>query len=79
MQDFFACEAEKEAEAHQVQDRVAKSRLLDLYHEARIQYIINYNSDVLGRAVKRVDAREMMLARETDLTREQYLQVNRKH
>ena len=62
-----------------MQDRVAKSRLSDLYHEARIQCIINYNADVLGRAVKKVDARETMLARETDLTREQYLQVNRKH
>ena len=79
MQDFFTCEASKEAEAHQVQDRVAKSRLSDLYHEARIQCIIDYNADVLGRAVKKVDAREMMLDRETDLTREQYLQVNRKH
>ena len=44
-----------------------------------IQCIINYNADVLGRAVKKVEAREMMLARETDLTREQYLQLNRKH
>ena len=61
-----------------VQDRVCRSRLADIYHEARIQCVINYNADVLGKAVKKTDARQMMLTRETDLTREQYIQVRTK-
>jgi len=62
-----------------VQDKVCRERLKDLYHEGRIQCIIIYNANVLGRVVRKREARQMMLQRETDLTREQYLQVSRKH
>ena len=79
MQDYFTCEDGKQAEAARVQDKVYRERLKDLYHEGRIQCIITYNADVLGRVVRKREARQMMLQRETDLTREQYLQVSRKH
>ena len=79
MQDYFTCEDGKQAEAARVQDKVCRERLKDLYHEGRIQCIITYNADVLGRVVRKREARQMMLQRETDLTREQYLQVSRKH
>ena len=79
MQDYFTCEDGKQAEAVRVQDKVCRERLKDLYHEGRIQCIIIYNANVLGRVVRKREARQMMLQRETDLTREQYLQVSRKH
>ena len=79
MQDYFTCEDGKQAEAARVQDKVCRERLKDLYHKGRIQCIITYNADMLGRVVRKREARQMMLQRETDLTREQYLQVSRKH
>lgn len=62
-----------------MQDRVRRERLKDLYHETHIHCIITYNADVLGRVVRKKEAREMMLQRETALTREQYISVSRKH
>ena len=56
-----------------MQDKVCRERLKDLYHEGRIYCIITYNADVLGRVVRKREARQMMLQRETELTREQYL------
>jgi hypothetical protein len=47
-----------------------------MYHEARLQCIITYSADVLGRVVRKSEAREMILQRETDLTRDQYIQVS---
>ena len=79
MQNYFTCEAGKEEEAARVQDRVCRERLKDLYHETRVHCITSYNADVLGKVVKKNEAREMMLQRETDLTREQYIQVRRTH
>jgi hypothetical protein len=75
MQDYFTCEEGKQVEAARVQDRVCRERLKDMYHEARVQCIITYSADVLSKKVTKADARQMMLQRETDLTREQYLQV----
>ena len=48
-----------------MQDKVCRERLKDLYHEGRIQCIITYNTDVLGRVVRKREARQMMLQRET--------------
>lgn len=79
MQDYFTCEAGQEELAAKVQDKVCRERLKDLYHEGRIQCIISYNADVLGKVVRKEQAREMMLQRETDLTRDQYIQVRRTH
>ena len=59
-----------------MQNRVCRERLKDMYHEARLQCIITYSADVLGRVVRKSEAREMILQRETDLTRDQYIQVS---
>jgi len=67
MQDFFRCAPGYEGRAERVQDRVCRNRLSDLYHETRLQCIINYNGNVLGEVVRKQEARTMML------TREQYL------
>lgn len=75
MQGYFTCEAGQEELAARVQDRVCRERLKDLYHEARVQCIVTYNADVLGKVVRKHEARQMMLQRETDLTRDQYIQV----
>jgi hypothetical protein len=56
-----------------VQDKVYRSRLSDLYHETRLQCIINYSADVLGQVVRKPDARTRTL------TREQYLSISTKH
>ena len=50
-----------------MQDKVYRNRLLDLYHETRLQCIINYNRNVLGEVVRKQAARTMTL------TKEQYL------
>jgi hypothetical protein len=56
-----------------VQDKVYRSRLLDLYHETWLQCIINYSANVLGQVVRKPDARTRTL------TREQYLSISTKH
>ena len=61
------------------QEETCKDRLKDMYHEARIQCVMTYYADVLGRSVMKSQAREMVLDPKTDITREQYLQVSRKH
>ena len=48
MQNFFWCDEGFEDRAARVQDKVCRSRLSDLYHEMRLQCIINYNANVLG-------------------------------
>jgi len=73
MQDFFRCDEGFEDRAARVQDKVCRSRLSDLYHETRLQCIINYSADVLGQVVRKADARTRML------TKEQYLSVSTKH
>jgi hypothetical protein len=75
MQEFFTCQEGHQVEAARVQNRVCRERLKDMYHEARLQCIITYSADVLGRVVRKSEAREMILQRETDLTRDQYIQV----
>jgi hypothetical protein len=67
MQYFFTCNEGYEARVARVQDKVYRVQLSDLYHEARLQCIINYSADVLGQVVRKPDARVRTL------TREQYL------
>ena len=53
MQDFFRCALGYEGRAKRVQDKVCRNRLSDLYHETRLQCIINYNGNVLGEVVRK--------------------------
>jgi hypothetical protein len=64
------CEEGKQGHAARVQDKVCREHLKDLYHESHLQCIISYNADVLGKVVRKKEARLMILQRETDLTRE---------
>jgi hypothetical protein len=73
MQDFFRCDEGFEDREARVQDKVCRSRLSDLYHEMRLQCIINYSAGVLGQVVRKPDARTRTL------TRERYLSVSMKH
>jgi hypothetical protein len=79
MQEWFVCEEGKEAEAAKVQDKVCRERLKDMYSEAHIQCVISYHHEVLGQKVTKKQAREMIMLPDTDITREQYMQVSRKH
>jgi len=64
MQDFFRCIPGYEGRAERVQDKVYRNRLLDLYHETRLQCIINYNGNVLGEVVRKQAARTTTLTKE---------------
>lgn len=75
MQDFFRCQPGQEARAYQVANASCKRRVSDLYYEARLQAHVDYNATYCNRRINKTQAR-----RQTEiLTREQYLQVNRKH
>ena len=75
MQDFFKCQPGQEDRAYQVAYASCKRRVSDLYYEARLQAHRDYNTTFRNRRINKTHAR-----RETEvLTREQYLQVNRKH
>jgi hypothetical protein len=75
VQDFFKCEEGKEEHAVRVQEAVCHAHLKDLYHEVHIQCVITHYANVLGEVIKKDQVRLMLLQRETDLTKEQYLQV----
>ena len=79
MQECYTCEPGHEIEASRVQDRVCMERLKDMYYEAHLQVLINYHAEVLGQSLPKSQARAMILSPETDLPREIYLQVSRKH
>jgi hypothetical protein len=79
MQEWFVCEEGKEVEAAKVQDKVCRERLKDMYSEAHIQCVISYHLEVLGQKMTKKQAREMIMLPDTDITREQYMQVSRKH
>ena len=75
MQDFFRCQSDQEARAYQVAYASYKRRVSNLYYEARLQAHVDYNATYRKRRINKTQAR-----RQTEiLTREQYLQVNRKH
>jgi hypothetical protein len=73
MQDFFRCQEGQEERAYQVAYASYKRSVSDLVYESRIQAHIDYNAKFRKRRIDKTQAR-----RET-LTREQYLQVNRKY
>jgi hypothetical protein len=73
MQDFFRCQPRQEERAYQVAYASYKSRVSDLLYESRIQAHIDDNATFRSRRINKTQARREML------TREQYLQVNRKH
>jgi len=50
-----------------------------MYSEAHIQCVISYHHEVLGQKVTKKQATEMIMLPDTDITREQYMQVSSKH
>ena len=80
MQEWYVIEDGAPADrVAYAQEETCKDRVKDMYHEARIQCVMTYYADVLGRSVMKSQAREMVLDPKTDLTREQYIQVSMKH
>ena len=75
MQDFFRCQLGQEDSAYQVAYASCKRRVSDLYYEARLQAHRDYNATFRNRRINKTQARREIEV----LTREQYLQVNRKH
>ena len=75
MQDFFRCQPGQEDRAYQVAYASCKRRVSDLYYEARLQAHRDYNATFRNRRINKTQARRQIEI----LTREQYLQVNRKH
>ena len=57
----------------QVTTKAYKKLITDMHHEVRIQAIVTYYGSKLGERKTKKDAREMQL------TREQYLEVNEEH
>jgi hypothetical protein len=73
MQDFFICKSGFEARANSVAQKACSKLVKDMHYKAHIQAIITYNAQVLGVKFNKTQARN------TRLTREQYLQVNKEH
>ena len=73
MQDFFRCEEGYETKADVVANKAAKKLIKDMHYEARIQAVIQYNTEILRVRLPKSVARTMRL------TREQYLKVNIEH
>jgi hypothetical protein len=63
--------------ASRQQDLVCVDRLKDMYHEARTQAVISYYANVKKERVDKLQVREMLCQEETDLTKEQYMQVTK--
>jgi hypothetical protein len=70
MQDFYRIEEGKEARAYQVAVASCQKRVTDLIHDVRHQAHIWHYAKKKGLALKKADARQVML------TQEQYLEVN---
>ena len=79
MQEWFTCEQGYEVQVSAMQDKVAKGRLKDMYYEAHVQVLITYYADVKHERLAKKDAGRMILEEATDIDRESYLQVSRKH
>ena len=73
MQTYYRCGEGFEARAEQVTTKACKKLVSDMHHEVRIQAIVTYYRSKLGERKTKKDAREMQL------TREQYLEVNEEH
>ena len=63
MQDFYRCEPGYEELADQVARQACIKLVKDLYYEARIQAVIDYNAEQ-NVQVKKAEARTMILSRE---------------
>jgi hypothetical protein len=50
-----------------------------MYYEAHVQVLTSYYADVLRQRLPKEEARKMILDPDTDIDREFYLQVSRKH
>ena len=73
MQTYYRCEEGFEGRAEQATTKAYKKLVIDMHHEARIQAIVTYYGSKLEERKTKKDAREMQL------TREQYLEVNEEH
>ena len=73
MQTYYRCEEGFEARAEQVTTKACKKLITDMHHEVCILAIVTYYGSKLGERKTKKDAREMQL------TREQYLEVNEEH
>ena len=73
MQTYYRCEEGFKARAEQVTTKACKKLITDMHHEVRIQAIVTYYGSKHGERKTKKDAREMQL------TREQYLEVNEEH
>ena len=72
---LFQMPAGREERAYQVAYASCKRRVSDLYYDARLQAHRDYNATFRNRRINKTQARREIEV----LTREQYLQVNRKH
>jgi hypothetical protein len=59
------------------QDKVCESRLKDMFYEAHTQAVISYYANFREMKVNKTQARELICDPQTDLTEEQYMQVNK--
>jgi hypothetical protein len=73
MHDFFICEPRFEARANSVAQKACSKLVKDMHYEARIQAITTYSAQVLGVKINKTQPRN------TWLTQELYLQVNKEH
>ena len=73
MQTYYRCDEGFEARAEQVTTKACKKLVSNIHHEVRIQAIVTYYGSKLGERKTKKEAREMQL------TREQYLEVNEEH
>jgi hypothetical protein len=73
---YWKCTDGKEAEAAIVLENACHACLRDMYHDARIQCVINHYRNYLCEVIKKERVRqEIILRRETDLTEEEYLTI----
>jgi hypothetical protein len=79
MQEWYTCKLGHEVDASRVQDKVCMERLKDMYYEVHLQVLITYYTEVLGQSLPKSEAKAMILWPKTDLPREIYVRVSRKH
>jgi hypothetical protein len=67
---FFRCEEGQEDKAEKVMVKSARKRITDMHYEERLTCIVKYYAKQLGEKITKTQARQ------STLTREQYLEVN---
>jgi hypothetical protein len=73
MQLYYRCEEGFEVRAEAVLTKACKKLIVNIHYEARVHAIVTYHRSILGEDVKKPQARSMML------TRDQYIQVDKKY